>query len=110
MRRTPLRARRLYRPPARTDQVPPEVALAVLLRDGGCIAPRLGGSSMDCWGRNQIAHVKSEPRMGKRAEPDEQHLVTVCDGHAEPGMRAGYVWVTNAENIAKMREYLRSYD
>ena len=73
------------------------------------MAPRLGGSFMDCWGRTEVAHVKSEPRMGKRAEPDMKHLISICDGHAEPGMRAGFIWVTNADNIAKMREWLRDH-
>ena len=51
------------------DRVTPEVALAVFARDGGCIAPRLGGSFMDCWGRNRIEHVQKDyGRMGRRAE------------------------------------------
>ena len=90
------------------DRVTHEVALAVFLRDGGCVAPRLGGTEMDCWGRNTIAHVKSEPRMGRRAESTPDHLVTVCQGHMEDGTRAGYCWVTDKRNIAAMREYLRS--
>jgi hypothetical protein len=65
----------------------------------------LGGTFMDCWGRNTIAHVKTEPRMGKRGAL----LVTICQGHMEDGMRAGYVWVTDAQNIAKLREYLASF-
>jgi len=89
-----------------TDRVTPDVALFVLNRDSGCIAPRLGGSAMDCWGRNTIAHVKDEPRMGRRAPSDPAHLATICQGHAEDGMRGGYVWVTDAKNIAKMRAYL----
>jgi hypothetical protein len=93
-----------------TDRVTPDVALAVLARDGGCMAPRLGGSFMDCWGRNTLAHVKSEPRMGRRAKSTDAHLVTICEGHAEAGMRAGYVWVTDRHNIEKMREYLLSFE
>ena len=90
----------------RSDAVSPELALAVLRRDGGCVAPRLGGSAMDCWGRDRIEHVKAEPRMGKRAEPQADRLVTLCEGHTEPGMRAGYVWCTAKENRAAMRRYL----
>lgn len=90
------------------DRVTPGVALAVFTRDQGCVAPRLGGSFMDCWGRNTIAHVKDEPRMGRRAPSDPAHLATVCEGHAEAGMKAGYVWVTDKQNIAKLREYLRA--
>ena len=91
------------------DRVSHETALAVFLRDGGCVAPRLGGTEMDCWGRNTIAHVKDEPRMGRRAPSDPAHLATVCQGHMEDGTRGGYCWVTDKANIAKLREYLRTY-
>jgi hypothetical protein len=90
----------------RKDAVSPDLAQAVLARDGGCVAPRCGGSEMDCWGRDQIAHVKAAPRMGKRAEPQMNRLATLCDGHTEPGMKAGYVWCTDKRNIASLREYL----
>lgn len=85
-----------------------DLALAVFKRDEGCIAPRLGGSFLDCWGRNRIEHVKAEPRMGVRAEPRMDRLVTLCEGHSEPGMRAGYVWATAKENRQAMREYLKA--
>lgn len=90
----------------RRDPVSPATALAVLRRDAGCIAPRLGGNAADCWGRNRIEHVKKDPRMGRRAESVESRLVTLCEGHTEPGMRAGYVWCTTKENRAAMRTYL----
>ena len=90
----------------RRDPVTPAVALAVFTRDGGCIAPRLGGSFLDCWGRNRIEHVKAAPRMGRRAESIPERLVTLCEGHTEPGMRAGYVWATTKENREACREYL----
>ena len=91
----------------RGDAVSPKLALFVFTRDQGCVAPRLGGSMHDCWGRNRIEHVKSEPRMGKRAEADMAHLLTLCEGHTEPGMKAGRVWCTDKANRAAMREYLR---
>lgn len=90
------------------DRVTPEVALEVFTRDAGCVAPRLGGTAMDCWGRNTLAHVKDEPRMGRRAPSDPAHLITICQGHAEDGMRGGYIWVTDKRNITAMREYLRA--
>jgi hypothetical protein len=86
----------------RHDRVSEADAQAVFARDGGCLAPRLGGSSMDCWGRNRIEHVKREQRMGVRGDL----LGTLCEGHTEPGMRAGYVWCTNAENREAMRRHL----
>lgn len=91
------------------DPVTADTALAVLRRDNGCVAPRLGGSFMDCWGRNRLEHVKAEPRMGKRAESVPERLVTLCEGHTEPGMKAGYVWCTDKANRAALREYLASF-
>jgi hypothetical protein len=46
--------------------------------------------------------------MGKRAEPRLDRLVTLCEGHTEPGMRAGYVWATARDNREAMRAYLRT--
>ena len=84
------------------DHVSPEDAIAIFERDGGCLAPRLGGSAVDCWGRNRIEHVKVRSRMGKRGEL----LGTLCEGHTEPGMKAGYVWCTDRVNREAMRDYL----
>ena len=90
------------------DRVTPQVALAVFQRDNGCVAPRLGGTTFDCWGRNRIEHVQDGGgRMGRRAASDMAHLVTLCEGHTEPGMKAGYVWATDRENRERCREYLR---
>ena len=87
-------------------RVTPELALYIMQRDQGCVAPRLGGSYLDCWGRNRLEHVKSEPRLGVRAESDRRHLLTLCEGHTEPGMKAGYVWCTDRQNREACREYL----
>jgi hypothetical protein len=90
----------------RRDPVTPELREAVFLRDQGCLAPRLGGTAHDCFGRLRIEHVKAEPRMGVRAESVLSRLATLCEGHTEPGMRAGYVWCTARENRAALRAYL----
>jgi hypothetical protein len=93
----------------RKDAVSPELALAVFTRDQGCVAPRLGGTAMDCFGRNRIEHVKAQSRIGKRAEPCLCRLLTLCEGHTEPGMRAGYVWCTDRVNRERCRGYLRDF-
>jgi hypothetical protein len=85
----------------RRDCVTPEMAAETFARDKGCIAPRLGAES-PCWGRLTIEHVKRELRMGKRGDL----LVSLCEGHTEPGMKAGFQWNTNADNRAKVRDYL----
>jgi hypothetical protein len=96
--------RTLIRRKPRTDPVTPEDAARIFTRDGGCLAPRLGGSAHDCWGRLRIEHVKREVRMSKRGEL----LGTLCEGHTEPGMRAGYVWCTDRRNREAMRRYLEA--
>lgn len=90
----------------RQDPVTPEMAATIFLRDGGCVAPRIGGSAADCWGRMTIEHVKRELRAAKRAEPVPECLVTLCEGHTEPGRRAGYQWNTDKRNRALVRDYL----
>lgn len=89
------------------DPVTPQVALYVLRRDQGCVAPRLAGSTMDCFGRNRLEHVKPEPRMGRRAASCPCSLMTLCEGHTEAGMRAGFVWAT--ANRRPCRLYLASF-
>jgi hypothetical protein len=88
------------------DPVTPEIRLAVLARDGSCIAPLVGGSAHDCWGRSTIEHVKDQLRMGRRAPSDLGHLVSLCQGHTEDGRRAGFQWNTAKANRAAIRAYL----
>ena len=90
----------------RRDPVTPEVALAVLQRDGGGVAVTLGADPAACAGRLTLDHVKSEPRMSRRAPSDPSHLVSLCEGHSEAGMRAGHQW--NTAHRPALREYLRS--
>lgn len=101
VRTVPLRRSPMKRKP-RTDEVTPERAAEVFARDGGCLAPFLGGSMMDCFGRLRIEHVKREARMGARGDL----LGTLCEGHTETGMRGGYVWCTDRRNREAMRRHL----
>lgn len=74
---------------SRADPVTSAVREAVLRRDGGCIAHRLGFSHLcrDQWGnvhgpydlsRMTLDHVRDAPMMGKRAQSDASHLVVLC--------------------------------
>jgi hypothetical protein len=94
----------------RRDPVKATTAVRVFARDKGCVAPQLGGSAMDCWGRLTLEHVKSEPRMGVRAPSDTAHLVTLCQGHMEDGRRAGFQWNTSKPNREKVRAYLQGIE
>lgn len=86
------------------DPVTPEVREEVLLRDGGCVAPRVCECivSMECGGRLTLDHVKDQPRMGKRAPSDPAHLVTLCQFHH---LDSG--WAT--AHRPELREYLREF-
>ncbi len=77
----------------------PDVRLAVLTRDAGCVAVWLDQDPATCRGRLTLDHVKDQPRMGKRAPSDAAHLVTVCEFHHLEG------WAT--ANRPALREYLR---
>lgn len=94
MRRTPLRRSR-----RKADPVTHELRLAVLERDGECVAVKLGEDPMDCRGRLQLDHVKDRPRMGRRAPSDAAHLASLCEHHHL------YGWAT--AHRPELREYLR---
>ena len=91
------------------DQVTPELRALVLARDGGCVATRLDADHqcMSLWGpvartdlwAMTLDHVKDEPRMGRRAPSDAEHLVTLCYGaHIVTG------WATS--HRPELRDYL----
>lgn len=86
---------------ARKDPVGPALAVRVISRDGGCVAPHLDAEAGDCSGRLTLDHVKDQPRMGVRAPSDEWHLVTLCEWHH---LHTG--WATS--HRPALREYLRS--
>lgn len=103
MKRSPLIRRRLYRPPPRKDPVSPELAMFVLRRDQGCVAVALGESPANCRGRLTLDHVRDEARAGQRAESDERHLVSLCEGH-HLDTKAGAQWATS--HRPELRAYL----
>ena len=95
------------------DPVPSDVAVDVLLRDGGCVAVTVGGQDpATCRGPLTPDHVKDKPKVGDpivkrgperkhryRAPSDRRHLVSVCQfHHVESG------WAT--ANRAALRDYL----
>ena len=87
------------------DPVTPDVRLDVLNRDDwACVAPKvcdcLASDATTCAGRLTLDHVKDQPRMGKRAPSDRDHLATVCERH-----HLGTGWAT--AHRPELREYLR---
>lgn len=89
----------------RRTKVAPELAIRVFSRDLGCVAVVLDPAELGkCSGRLTLDHIQWEARKGKRAEDDEEHLVTLCQGHTEDGRKAGHQW--NTANRPKLRRYL----
>jgi len=47
-----------------------------------CIVPVIDPSNpYPCGGKQEVDHVKDQPRMGKRAPDDREHLVAMCQNH-----------------------------
>jgi hypothetical protein len=93
VKRSPIRRR------ARRDPVTPELRLAVLERDRGCVAAKFDEEWRFCLGRLTLDHVKEQPRMGLRAPSDLGHLVALCEyHHLESG------WATS--HRPELRAYL----
>ena len=99
------------------DKVTPQTVQMVLSRDQmamtragitmvtpTCVAPLIDAKREDCWGRTTLDHIKEEPRAGVRAPSDPFHLVSVCQGHSEDGMKAGYQW--NTAHRPELREHI----
>ena len=93
-----------------TSKVTPELREEILARDdlatskSGfafgpiCVAPLLDVWAGPCHGRTTLDHVKSAPRLGKRAESDPAHLVSLCWHHHLDG------WATS--HRPELRRYL----
>ena len=95
MKRTPIKRH------PRRDPVTPELRLAVLERDGWCVAVKLAPlvEITHCYGRLTLDHVQDGyGRMGVRAPSDMAHLVTLCEHHHLDG------WATS--HRPELRQYL----
>lgn len=73
---------------AKADPVPPELAIYVFRRDGGCVVATLvlrGSIAVEkpCRGRLTAAHVRDRAggRTGKRPPSTARRLASVCEGH-----------------------------
>ena len=98
------------------SRISARVRLAVLKRDHfACVAPvvdREAGGCRDRFMRPvyivpvtdlELDHVRDQPMMGKTAESDPDHLVTLCHWHHQ-GLDAGRNWATSHRPL--LREYL----
>jgi 5-methylcytosine-specific restriction endonuclease McrA len=76
LRRTPLRPRRPYNPPRRSDPIPPAVRAYVRARDDGCVLRTKIPHT--CWGALEIDHVRASEGLGLKSRSTADNLVTLC--------------------------------
>jgi hypothetical protein len=91
----------------RKDPVSHEIAGATFRRDEfTCLAPRLDPECGPCSGHLTVEHVREHAATGAPRAPSKttRWLATLCQGHTEPGMKAGRVW--NLSHKAELRVYL----
>lgn len=112
VRRTPLRQRKMYRPPARKEEtkVTPQMHAYILNRDKMCFAARVEPEHRcrDRWGNPHAAdalnrltldHVHEHAMMGVRAKSIRGRMVAACGWANNEG------WCSAHRN--EEREYLR---
>lgn len=88
-----------------TNRLLPQLRLQVFALDGGCVAPRIDPHAGPCSGRLTLEHVRPNAAMGAPKVHEIRWLATLCQGHTEPGMKAGRVW--NLSHKPELRAYLR---
>lgn len=81
IRKTPLRSRKLYRPPVRaeSDKVSSDLYAYIMRRDGECVARKIDSDHV-CVGGDTLEHVHDHAMMGKRAPSDKHHCLRLCWG------------------------------
>ena len=85
---------------------PPKLRLEVFALDGGCVAPQIDPECGPCSGRLTLEHVRpGGGAMGAPKVHEARWCVSLCEGHTEPGMKAGRVW--NLSHKPQLREFLR---
>lgn len=63
--------------PSAGTRIPPEVRLAVLQRDQGCVLFGAG----DCAGALELDHVRASHGVGMKSPTVAENLVTLCGSH-----------------------------
>ena len=70
---------RRYSPlkPSAGTRIPDEVRRQVILRDGGCVGPRVGMPT-DCVGGIELDHVRASEGLGMKSPSTADNLVSLC--------------------------------
>ncbi len=83
-RLTPLR-------PSRGTPIPTNMRLAVLQRDRGCVAWKVGMPG-DCAGGIEVDHVRASGAIGRKSRTEPDNLVTLCAFHHRVKTENGRQW------------------
>ena len=76
---------------SRGTVIPAALRLAVLLRDGGCVGPRVG-MGYPCVGALELDHVRASHAMGRKSETTAANLVSLCGAHHRTKTLEGRTW------------------
>lgn len=84
---------RRYSPikPSKGTVIPPAIRLAVLIRDGACVGPRVGMIT-PCQGSIELDHVRASHGMGMKSETTPGNLVVLCGLHHRMKTADGRKW------------------
>ena len=61
-------------------RIPDTTRRNVILRDNGCVGPRVGFPG-NCSGGIELDHVRASHAMGMKSETTEGNLVSLCGSH-----------------------------
>ena len=84
---------RRYAPmkPSAGTRIPDAVRRQVILRDAGCIGPRVGMPT-ECAGGIELDHVRSSGGMGMKSASTPENLASLCGTHHRLKTLEGKRW------------------
>lgn len=77
--------------PSKGTVIPPKVRLEVKARDQGCVGPRIG-MERECFGQEELDHVRASGGLGMKSETSARNLVTLCGQHHFEKTIHGRTW------------------
>ena len=86
-------ALRRYAPlkPSSGTRIPDAVRRSVVLRDAGCVGPRVGMPT-DCVGGIELDHVRASGGMGIKSPSTAENCVSLCGSHHRMKTLEGRRW------------------
>lgn len=77
--------------PSKGTTIPPNIRLAVYLRDKACVGPAVGMIT-SCAGSVELDHVRASHGMGMKSETSVENLVVLCSLHHRMKTADGRKW------------------